>query len=86
MIGGHVCGFDEDAVVVPVSIKERPKVFSLSWVYSVVNYLLNTLALLNTLLQFYKPAVEICLDKKLPYRYVILILSFEKRFYIWYLL
>ncbi|KAJ8916873.1 hypothetical protein NQ315_005880 [Exocentrus adspersus] len=68
MIGGHVCGFDDNAVRVPISIKERPKVFNLAWIYSVVNYLLNTLALLNTLLQFYKPAIEICLNKGLPYR------------------
>ncbi|KAJ8959098.1 hypothetical protein NQ318_022355 [Aromia moschata] len=68
MIGGHVCGFDRDAEIVPISIEKRPPVFSLVWTYSIVDYLLNTLALLNTLLQFYKPAIEISLSKGLPYR------------------
>lgn len=68
MIGGHICGFDEGAVVVPISIKPRPAVFSLTWVYSVVNYLLNTVSLLNSLLQFHKPGVEMCFSNELPYR------------------
>lgn len=68
MLGGHICGFHEDAVVVPLSIEPKPAVFSLSWVYSVVNYLLNTVSLLNSLLQFHKPAVEMCFNHELPYR------------------
>lgn len=68
MIGGHVCGFSENAVVVPISIKPRPPVFDLSWIYSVVNYLLNTISLLNSLLQFHKPAIDMCFNNDLPYR------------------
>lgn len=68
MIGGHVCGFRENAVVVPIAITPRPPVFNLSWVYSVVNYLLNTMSLLRTLLEFYKPAMELCIQKDLPFR------------------
>ncbi|KAG5888952.1 hypothetical protein JTB14_012211 [Gonioctena quinquepunctata] len=68
MIGGHVCGFANEAVIVPIAIKPRPALFNLSWIYSVVNYLLNTVSLLNTLLQFYKPSIEMCLNKELPFR------------------
>lgn len=68
MIGGHVCGFDSDAVIVPISIDKRPAVFSLKWIYSVVNYLLNTIYTLNILLQFYKPSIEYALENNLPYR------------------
>lgn len=68
MIGGYVCGFDEDAVIVPISIERRPPVFNMEWIYSVVNYLLNSISLLNVVLQFYKPSVEIALEKQLPFR------------------
>lgn len=68
MIEGHVCGFHEDAVVVPLSIEPKPAIFSLSWIYSVVNYLANTVLLLNSLLQFHKPAVEMGFHHNLPYR------------------
>lgn len=71
MIGGHVCGFHKEAVIVPISIEPRPAVFNLSWFYSVVNYLLNTVSLLNSLLQFHKPAVEMCLNNDLAFRYVL---------------
>lgn len=68
MIGGYVCGFDESAVVVPISIEKRPPIFSLSWVYSVVTYLLCTLVTSNALFHCYKPAVEMALNKNFPYR------------------
>ncbi|XP_056634151.1 activating signal cointegrator 1 complex subunit 2 [Diorhabda sublineata] len=68
MIGGHVCGFRENAVVVPIAVSPRPSIFNLTWVYSVVSYLLNTMSLLHTLLEYYKPAMELCIKKDLPFR------------------
>ncbi|CAH0564260.1 unnamed protein product [Brassicogethes aeneus] len=68
MIGGNICGFDKDAVVVPLSIEKRPAIFSLSWVYSVVNYLLYTISTVNVLFEFYKPSIEMALNLDLPYR------------------
>ncbi|XP_074032009.1 activating signal cointegrator 1 complex subunit 2 [Leptinotarsa decemlineata] len=81
MIGGHVCGFAKDAVIVPISIKPRPALFDLSWIYSVVNYLLNTLALLNTLFEFYKPSIEMSLNKELPFRMPFIYISVYKELY-----
>lgn len=69
MIGGHVCGFEPDAVIVPIAIDDRPKVFNLSWVYSVVNYLLNTVTSLHVLLKYHTPSIESALAIKIPYRY-----------------
>ncbi|CAH1966346.1 unnamed protein product [Acanthoscelides obtectus] len=67
-INGHLCGFQKDALIVPISLKPRPAVFNLEWVYSVVNYLLNTMYFLNVMLEFYKPSIEMCLEKDLPFR------------------
>ncbi|CAG9812776.1 unnamed protein product [Phaedon cochleariae] len=82
MIGGHVCGFAKDAVIVPIAIPPRPLVFNLSWVYSVVNYLLNTVSLLNTLLQFYKPSIEMCLNKELPFRMPFIYATVYRELYV----
>lgn len=68
MVKGHLCGFDPDTIQLPIAVEPRPPIFHLPWVYSITNYLLNTVSLLNTLLQFHKPAIEICLNKDLPYR------------------
>lgn len=69
MIHGYVCGFDEkNTIIVPISIEKRPPIFSLNWIYSVVEYLLNTISTLNILLQFYKPSIEYALETNLPYR------------------
>ncbi|RZC35908.1 activating signal cointegrator 1 complex subunit 2, partial [Asbolus verrucosus] len=68
MIGGHVCGFEPGAVIVPIAIEEKPPVFNLNWVYSVVSYLLNTISTLHMLLKFYKPATAVALAKGVPYR------------------
>ncbi|XP_072393970.1 activating signal cointegrator 1 complex subunit 2 [Diabrotica undecimpunctata] len=81
MIGGHVCGFSEGAVVVPIAIGPRPPVFDLTWIYSVVNYLLNTMALLHTLLEFYKPAIEMCIEKDLPFRIPFTYVSIYRELY-----
>ncbi|VEN63810.1 unnamed protein product [Callosobruchus maculatus] len=67
-ISGYLCGFKRDAVIVPINLKPRPPVFNLEWVYSVVNYLLNTMHFLNVMLEFYKPSIEMCLEKDVPFR------------------
>lgn len=78
MIGGHVCGFESDAVIVPIAVEPKPLVFNIHWVSSVVNYLLNTISSVNMLLRFYKPATKKALDKGLPYR---LTYTYEKVFH-----
>ncbi|XP_044253366.1 activating signal cointegrator 1 complex subunit 2 [Tribolium madens] len=78
MIGGHVCGFEPDAVIIPIAVEEKPPVFNLAWVFSVVDYLLNTISSLRMLLKFYKPAINVALSKGIPYR---LSYTYEKVFY-----
>ncbi|KAF7278761.1 hypothetical protein GWI33_007994 [Rhynchophorus ferrugineus] len=74
MLHGYLLGDQNFNVTIPVSIEKRPLIFSLSWIYSLVNYILNTVATLNILFQIYKPAIEMTLNKdypfKLPYIYV----------------
>ncbi|ERL91004.1 hypothetical protein D910_08346 [Dendroctonus ponderosae] len=68
MIGGQVCGFDESVEAVPISIEKRPAIFSLSWVYSVVNYLLCSVITSQVLFTFFKPSIEIATQKNFPFR------------------
>jgi activating signal cointegrator complex subunit 2 len=78
MIGGHVCGFEAGAVIVPIAIEEKPPIFSLDWIYSTVDYLLNIMSALHMLLRFHKPAIAVALDKGIPYR---LSYTYEKVFH-----
>ncbi|EFA08000.1 activating signal cointegrator 1 complex subunit 2 [Tribolium castaneum] len=78
MIGGHVCGFEPDAVIIPIAVEEKPPVFNLAWVFSVVDYLLNTISSLHMLLKFHKPAINVALSKGIPYR---LSFTYEKVFH-----
>ncbi|XP_060522407.1 activating signal cointegrator 1 complex subunit 2 [Cylas formicarius] len=66
-IRGHLCDAEESAVVVPISIDKRPAIFSLAWVYSLVSYLLNTVATMDILFQCHKPAVQVALALDFPY-------------------
>lgn len=68
MIGGHVCGFEPGAVIVPIAVEEKPPVFNLNWVFSIVDYLLNTISSLHVLLKFHKFAISNALNKVMPYR------------------
>ncbi|XP_050308119.1 activating signal cointegrator 1 complex subunit 2 [Anthonomus grandis grandis] len=63
----QICG-TKGSDSVPISILNRPPIFSLNWVYSVGDYLVSTLLTLNALFHFYKPALELALVKELPYR------------------
>lgn len=76
MIGGHVCGFEPDAVIVPIAIDEKPAVFNEIWVYSVVDYLFNTICTLHMLLKFHKPSISVAVSKGIPYRYTICLFFF----------
>ncbi|XP_030764124.1 activating signal cointegrator 1 complex subunit 2 [Sitophilus oryzae] len=81
MINGYLNGFEENHIMIPISIEKRPAVFSLSWVYSLVTYLLSTVATINVLFHFHKPAVEFALDKKYPYSVPYLYVSIYKELY-----
>lgn len=81
MIGGHICGFDETAVIVPIAVEKRPSVFNLKWVYSVVSYLLTTLIASNALFHLCKPAVEIAFNKNFPFRLPFIYVTVYKQLY-----
>ncbi|KAK9887916.1 hypothetical protein WA026_000219 [Henosepilachna vigintioctopunctata] len=67
MIKGKLTGkFDPGITVVPISLEDRPKVFSLAWINSVVNYLLNTICSLNALFLLRKEAITEALTLKVP--------------------
>lgn len=48
------------------SLDERPKLFSLPWVNSVINYLINTLLTLLALFNLHKPSVEFAVVLQIP--------------------
>ncbi|XP_066137597.1 activating signal cointegrator 1 complex subunit 2 isoform X2 [Euwallacea fornicatus] len=81
MIGGHVCGFDASATIVPITIEKRPPVFSLSWIYSVVSYLLYTLQTSSALFQVYKPGIEMALNKNFAYRLPFIYVKIYRELY-----
>ncbi|XP_066261106.1 activating signal cointegrator 1 complex subunit 2-like [Euwallacea similis] len=81
MIGGHVCGFDASATIIPISIEKRPPSFSLSWIYSVVSYLLHTLQTSSALFHVYKPGIEMALNKNFAYRLPFIYVNIYKELY-----
>lgn len=71
MIGGHLCGFEEGAKIVPVGVRPKPDYFDPYWIEEVVAYLLDTFASLHLFLPHFKPVIEQALDAGLPHRYII---------------
>ncbi|CAG9773525.1 unnamed protein product [Ceutorhynchus assimilis] len=78
IIGNQVCGFGGSGSIVPNYIHNRPAIFSLSWVYSVVDDIIKTLVSLNALFQFYRPSIEMALNKNLPFRLPYLYVNIYK--------
>lgn len=70
MIGGHICGFEKGAKVVPIGIRPKPDYFDPYWIEEVVTYLLDTFASLHSSLPLLKPLIEHALDAGLPHRYL----------------
>lgn len=68
MVGGQVCGFEENAVVIPVGIRPKPIVFDPFWVEEVTHYLLDTAATLHALLSNCPPTIQTAISLGLPYR------------------
>lgn len=68
MVGGQICGFEENASIVPFAIRPKPSKFDPYWVEETVTYLLDTAASLNAFLSNCKTAVGMGLNMGIPYR------------------
>lgn len=68
MLLDYLAGAQDSDVTIPISLEKRPLIFSLTWVYSLVNYILNTVTTLNILFHVYKPAIEITLNNDYPFK------------------
>ncbi|KAI4456742.1 hypothetical protein MML48_8g00002497 [Holotrichia oblita] len=68
MVGGQICGFEQNSVVIPIGIRSKPSVFDPYWLEEVVTYLLDTAATLNSLLSYCPPAIESAFSLGLAYR------------------
>ncbi|XP_044758371.1 activating signal cointegrator 1 complex subunit 2 [Coccinella septempunctata] len=66
-IRGRITGkFDPGIVPVPISLEDRPKIFSLPWVNSVVNYCLNMISTLSSLFRLRSSTVEVAYQLNVP--------------------
>ncbi|KRT81935.1 hypothetical protein AMK59_5834 [Oryctes borbonicus] len=68
MIGGQICGFQTNSVIIPIGIRSRPSIFDPYWLEEVATFLLDTAATLNALMSFCSPSVESAYSLGLPYR------------------
>ncbi|XP_045477676.1 activating signal cointegrator 1 complex subunit 2 [Harmonia axyridis] len=67
MIRGKITGkFDPGINPVPISLDERPKIFNLVWVNSVVDYCLNMISTLSALFRLKSSTVEIAYFLDVP--------------------
>ncbi|XP_022916248.2 activating signal cointegrator 1 complex subunit 2 [Onthophagus taurus] len=68
MIGGYICGFEENSVKIPIGIRPKPAKFDPQWVEEVTIYLLDTSASLNAFLSSCNNALNVALEMGIPYR------------------
>ncbi|KAL3274673.1 hypothetical protein HHI36_016053 [Cryptolaemus montrouzieri] len=67
MIKGKLTGkLDPGVIIVPISLEDKPKLFSLSWVDSVMNYLLNTVYTICALFRLRKSNINMALSLNIP--------------------
>ncbi|GJQ72174.1 hypothetical protein Trydic_g3266 [Trypoxylus dichotomus] len=68
MVGGQICGFKPDSIVIPIGIRSRPPMFDPYWLEEVVTFVLDTAAALNAILSSCLPSIESAFSLGLPYR------------------
>lgn len=68
MVGGQICGFEDNSIMIPIGIRPRPSTFDPYWLEEIVTYLLDTATTLNSLLSNCTPSVESAFSLGLPYR------------------
>lgn len=69
MVGGHVCGFEDNSTIIPFNIRPKPERFDPTWFEEVTSYMLDVAVSLNAFFTHCKPAVELALAMGVPYRY-----------------
>lgn len=68
MVGGYVCGFEENSKIIPIGIRTKPQGFDPYWIDEVVTYILDMASILSAFLSNYKPALELASKTGLPFR------------------
>lgn len=70
MVGGQVCGFEDNATIVPFNITSKPVKFDPFWIEEVVSYIFDTAASLNAFLSCCNPATQMALSMGIPFRLI----------------
>lgn len=71
IIGGQICGFENNVKVIPNYIRKKPTNFDPYWIEEATSYLVDTAINMNAFLSVCKPAVQIALNLGIPFRFVI---------------
>lgn len=68
MIGGHICGFEAGAKIIPIELEPKPDHFDPYWIEKAVTHLLDIFSSLHTFLPLQPKALEKALELGLPQR------------------
>lgn len=70
MVKGKLTGRrDPDIKPIPISLEDRPKLFSLIWLNSVVNYCLDIISTLSALFRLRSSTIEVAYYLNVPEKY-----------------